>query len=214
MKEISRIIREFDKFPYKCYKRRRIKQEPTDSYFCQAIQLVKCMMRADALNLHVYPVRMEMTGMKQIPVSHVCLTDKSESEEFLVEKTLSQVCSTVEDESKSIIDDEIYTEESESECVHKNVSIEKDANNEAEYEEPMVTFDPIVFKEPIYFNIFKCGKNILNRLDTTFKRVYMATPRDKYYTDFFRTITYFNDRNGAPFSNEKIQYSIHRVVVE
>ena len=42
----------------------------------------------------------------------------------------------------------------------------------------------------------------------------MATPRDKYYTELFRTITDFNDPNGAPFSNEKIQYAIHRVIEE
>ena len=42
----------------------------------------------------------------------------------------------------------------------------------------------------------------------------MANPRDKYYTEFLRTITYCNDRNGASFSNEKIQYSIHRFIVK
>ena len=59
--------------------------------------------------------------------------------------------------------------------------------------------DPIVVKEPIYFNIFECGKNILNRLDAMCKRACMATPRDKYHTELYRTITYCNDCNGAPF---------------
>ena len=31
-----------------------------------------------ALNLHVYPVRIEMNGMQQILILHVCSTDKSE----------------------------------------------------------------------------------------------------------------------------------------
>ena len=31
MKEISNIIREFEKLPYKIYERRRSKHEPTDS---------------------------------------------------------------------------------------------------------------------------------------------------------------------------------------
>ena len=52
------------------------------------------MMRADALNSHVYPVRTEMTGTKQIPISNICSTEK--------------------DESKSIIVDDSSTEESES----------------------------------------------------------------------------------------------------
>ena len=42
----------------------------------------------------------------------------------------------------------------------------------------------------------------------------MATPRDKYYTEFFSTITYCNDYNCAPFSNEKIRDKIHKVIAE
>ena len=122
----------------------------------------------DALNLHVCPVRTGMTGTKQIPISHVFPTDDSESEDFLVEKTLSHICSAYKDESNIIIINESSTEESESECVHKNINREKDANNEAEYEEPTFTYDPVV-KEPRYFNIFECGNNILNRLDTMYK---------------------------------------------
>ena len=48
-----------------------------------------------------------------------------------MEKTLSRVCSKDEDESKIIIFDESSTEESESECVHKNINKVKDAKNEA-----------------------------------------------------------------------------------
>ena len=113
IKELSRIIREFDKLPYKSYERRRPKHEPNYSYFCLAGQLVKCIMRADALNSHVFPVRTEMTGTKQITISHVCSTDKSESEQFLVDENLFQVCSTYKDESKGIIIDKSSAEEDE-----------------------------------------------------------------------------------------------------
>ena len=47
---------------------------------------------------------------------------------------------------------------------------EKDSKNEAEHEEPTGTDDPIFVKEPRYFNIFECGKNILNRLGATCER--------------------------------------------
>ena len=57
------------------------------------------MMRADALNLHDYPVRTEMTA----PSSHVCSTDEDESEGIIVHETLSQNCSTDKDESKRSI---------------------------------------------------------------------------------------------------------------
>ena len=55
-----------------------------------------------------------MTGTKQIRISHVCSTYEIESKEFPVGKTLLQVFSTDEDESKIIIVDEIFMEESES----------------------------------------------------------------------------------------------------
>ena len=69
------------------------------------------MMRADVINLHVYPVRTEITATKQIPILHVFSTDESELKEFLVNKNLSQICYTDEDESKGIIVNKFSTEE-------------------------------------------------------------------------------------------------------
>ena len=71
MKDTSNIIREFDKLPYKSYEKRIPKHEPIDSYFYLEIHIVKCMMRYDALNSHIYPVRTELNGVKHIPVFHV-----------------------------------------------------------------------------------------------------------------------------------------------
>ena len=93
-------------------------------------------------------------------------------------------------------------------------NIEKDARNEAENEEPMVTDDPIVFKEQIYFNTLECGKDILNRIEATCEQMCMAIPRYKYLSELYRTITYCNYCNGATFLNDNIQYAIHRVIVE
>ena len=55
------------------------------------------MMRDNALNSHIYPVITEMTGTKQIPILHICSKDESKLKEFLVEETLSQICSTGKD---------------------------------------------------------------------------------------------------------------------
>ena len=55
-----------------------------------------------------------MTGTKQIPILYVCYMGERKSKEFLIDKTLSQVCSTDEDKSKGIIVDESSMEESES----------------------------------------------------------------------------------------------------
>ena len=76
-------------------------------------------MKADALNPDSYPVRMEMNGVRQILISHVCSMDGRKSNEFLVDEALLQVCSIEKDESKSIIADKSYTEEIKSEYFHK-----------------------------------------------------------------------------------------------
>ena len=52
-KDLLKIIREFEKLPYESYEKKRPMNEPTDSYFYLVRQLVKCMMRADALNSQV-----------------------------------------------------------------------------------------------------------------------------------------------------------------
>ena len=58
-------------------------------------------------------------------------TDDSKLNEFLVDKTLSQIFSTDEDESKGIIIDECSTEEDKSELIYKNINKQKGANNKA-----------------------------------------------------------------------------------
>ena len=57
------------------------------------------MMRADALNFNVEPVRTERTGTQQILISYVCDWYKSESEEILAVENLSQVWYTEKGES-------------------------------------------------------------------------------------------------------------------
>ena len=85
-KDLSKIIREFEKLPYESYEKKRPGHDPTNSYFYLAIQISNCMMREDALNLEKYPVRTEMTSVIQIPTSHVCSTDESELKDFQLTK--------------------------------------------------------------------------------------------------------------------------------
>ena len=128
-KDLSKIIREFEKLFYKSYEKKRPKHGPTDSYFYLAKQLEKCMIRSGALNSHGYPVRTEMTATKHILTSHVGFTDESKLKEFPVNKTLSESCSTDEDESKGIIVEKCSTEDGESESkgiITNKYSTEKD----------------------------------------------------------------------------------------
>ena len=84
-----------------------------------------------------------------------------------------------------------------------NTKQEKDTIDETEHEETLVT-NNLVINEPRYVKLFECGRNILNRIDATYKQVCMATSRDRYYTMFFRTLTYYTDHNNTPLSNKKI----------
>ena len=86
--DLLKIIRGFENIPYEIYEKKRPKHDPTDRYFYISRQLVKCMMRVDALNSHGYPERTEMITRKHILTLHLCSTDKSELKEFPVDETL------------------------------------------------------------------------------------------------------------------------------
>ena len=100
-----RLLGSLKNYLIKSYAKKRLKHDPTDSYFYLARQLAKCMMRKDALNLENYLVIMEMTGTKHIPTLQVCSTEKSELKKFLVNESLSHIYNTDKDKSKCIIYD-------------------------------------------------------------------------------------------------------------
>ena len=85
-KDLSKIIREFDKFERLTSDNKRPKHEPYYRYFYLARYLVKCMMRSDTLNWHNYGSYTEMTA----PSSNVYSTDEDESKSFIVHETFSQ----------------------------------------------------------------------------------------------------------------------------
>ena len=63
-----------------------------------------------------------------------------------------------------------------------------------------------------YFNIFKCGRNILDRLDVTYQRAFMATPQDKYYNALLNTLFKDNNCKVAPLYNDKIRQELGKVM--
>ena len=71
-KDLLRIISEFEKLLYECYEKKRPKHGSTERYFYLERWIAKCTMIDDALNLHVYPVRTEMTA----PSLHVFSMDE------------------------------------------------------------------------------------------------------------------------------------------
>ena len=59
----------------------------------------------------------------------------------------------------------VLRRKTKSEC---NIKKQKDANNEETYDVP---------KYFNAFNVFECGGKILDRLDVSYERAFMATPR-------------------------------------
>ena len=72
-----------------------------------------------------------------------------------------------------------------------------------EYKEPSVTQ-----KVTSYFNIFECWRNLLDQLDVTYKRAFMATSaQDKYYKEMTKILIKAN-MEGGKLCNEKIQQAV------
>ena len=63
LKDISKVIKEFEDFPYYGYVRKRSKYELMDSYFYLERHIYKCMMR---LNMRVGPVRTQITNTQKM----------------------------------------------------------------------------------------------------------------------------------------------------
>ena len=127
------------------------------------------MMTYDKLIRHDHGSYAEKTD----PSLNVNVMDEDESKEIIVHETLS------ENKSKDV---------SESECniVHKTLS----QNNSADVPDNVITelkYDEhkepsVTEKVTSYFNIFECGRNLLDQLDVTYQRAFMAiSVQDGYY---------------------------------
>ena len=60
-----------------------------------------------------------------------------------------------------------------------------------ENKEPSVTQ-----KVTSYFNIFECGRNLLDQLEVTYQRAFMATPEDEYHKETTKSIINANTKGG------------------
>ena len=84
MKDLSNIIKEFEKFVKVPYVKRIPKHEPTSSYYHLVRFIAECMMRYNENNRHVYGSYAEETA----PSSNVNVTDEDESKEITVHENL------------------------------------------------------------------------------------------------------------------------------
>ena len=103
---------------------------------------------------------------------------------------------------------------SESECNIVNETLSQDNSadvpentitelKDEEHKEPSVTQ-----KVTIYFKISECGRNLLDQLDFTYQRAFMATPEDKYYKEMTKSLIKANNESGKLCNEEILQAPI------
>ena len=163
MKDFSNIIKEFDKIFKVPYVKSIPKREPTSSYYHLVGCIADCMMRSDEFNRHVHGSYAEETA----PSSNVNDTDKYESKEIIVHETLSENLSMDVSESECNIVHETLSQNNSSDVPTNAITELKDD----EYIEPS-----LIDKGSSYFNIFECGRNLLDQLDVTYQRAFTASP--------------------------------------
>ena len=66
----------------------------------------------------------------------------------------------------------------------------------------------------IYFNIYECGRNLLEQLDVMYQQAFIATPKYKYYNAFLDNLVKDNNLRGEPLSNENVQKAVGKVIEE
>ena len=62
-------------------------------------------------------------------------------------------------------------------------------------------------KVTIYFNIFECGRNLLDQLDVTYQQAFMDTLEDEYYKGMTKILIKVNNEGGK-LCNEKIRQAV------
>ena len=89
---------------------------------------------------------------------------------------------------------------------NKNVLLrKKDANNEVKYDVPNY-FN--------VFNVFECGRKLLDRLDVSYERAYVATPKEEYSMEMLDHLNEYNDHHGQKLPNKKLRDAVIRVTEE
>ena len=154
MKDLSNKIKQFETFVKVPHLKNTTKHEPTLSYFHLVECLRKYMMRSGENNHHVHDgYEKEMASS-----SDVKDTDKDKDQD----KSNNSIARSFDEPSAENI-------ESESDCNIVN------ATTELNYEDDVKLSANV--KEASYFNIFESGRNILDKLDVTYHRVFTASEK-------------------------------------
>ena len=175
-KDLSKIIKDFEKIGKMPYEKRNPKHEPTPRYFHLVRQLAKFMMISDELNRHVHGSYAENSA----PSLNFNVTDEDELKEIIVHESLSENISKEVSESECNIVHETLLQNNSSDVPTNIITALKGDENR----EPSVTE-----KVTNYFNLFKCSINILDQLDVTYQQALMTTSaQDEYYKEMKKSL--------------------------
>ena len=114
-------------------------------------------------------------------------------------KTLSKKNSTDVSESEQNIVKETLSQNNSAEIPENTITELKDKD----HKEPSVTQ-----KVTSYFNIYKCGRNILYQLGVTYQRAFKSTQaEDEYYKEMTKSLIKANNEGGK-LCNEKVRQAV------
>ena len=156
MKDLVNKIIEFENFIKVPHFKKEPKHEPTLSYLHLVECLRKCMMRSGEHKQHVHDSYEKETA------SSSGVTDTNKDTE-----------DTDKDESNHSIArsfDEPSSENEDSESDHNYVNATTELNHN-EYIKPSASL-----KES-YYNIFECGRSVLDKLDVTYQKAFTASEK-------------------------------------
>ena len=129
------------------------------------------MMRSGEKNHHVH----NGYGKDMAPSSDVNDTDKDKDED----ESNNSIVHNIFDEPSA---ENLIVEESKSECnIVNETSSKSDSSNvtrELNYDDNIKTSANV--KEANYFNIFECGRNLLDKLDVTYQRTFAASKKNRH----------------------------------
>ena len=102
------------------------------------------------------------------PSSNVNITDEDKSKEIIVHETLSDNNTKDVSESERNIINEILSQNNSADVPENTITEFKDKDHKEH---------SVFQKVKIYFNICECGRNLLDRLDVTYKQAFMANQK-------------------------------------
>ena len=154
MKDLSKKIKEFENFVKVPHLEMTPKHEPTLSYFHLVECLRKCMMRSGENNHHVH----DGYGKEMASSSDVKDTDKDKDED----ESNNSIARSFDEPSAENLESESY-------CNIVNATTELNCDEHIKPSANVI--------EASYFNIFECGRNVLDKLDVIYQSAFAASEK-------------------------------------